>query len=96
MLLASLTNGMPRPSSSLRRLKAVPSPTTPGSSTSQTTAFAVVCCGRNDRVGEMRRGVVQTRTPTWLDRPEALNMILIAFVMTNAPRKVPLSSAFGE
>jgi len=44
----------------------------------------------------MRRGVVQTRTPTWLDRPEALKMILVAFVMTNAPRKVPLSSAFGE
>ena len=39
----------------------------------------------------------KTRTPGWLDRPaEALNIILLAFVMMQAQRKVPLSFAFGE
>jgi len=42
-------------------------------------------------------GSPKTRTPGWLDRPaEALNIVLLAFVMMQAQRKVPLSFAFGE
>ena len=43
-------------------------------------------------------GFVQKQEcPGWLDRPvQALNIVLLAFVMIQMQRKVPLSFAFGE
>src|SRR6185312_12011419 len=61
---------------------------TPGSSTPQITAVAVICCGRNDRVGEMGTGLSSKNKNAGLVGPAASLLLICGerLVYVSGPR----------